>query len=626
MKTVRAVRRQLPGVACPARRLLGMFLPRRQACPREQRRGHATRREEVSPVTDALLRAILALAFVTVCALAAGPAPGAAPEQFQVWGGHAKAHTYLGDPGEDGAPAALPEATAEEKARGFLVISKPADFVIQPDFSPAAADRCAAIEARDCPGQYGPITFVVAALAPAEFSVSVTDLAGPGGRKIGVENFDVRAVRCVKVAAKGKAEVIPLLLEPAGKTAVGQGRLRQFWMTYHVPESAAAGTYEGRIRVLVGGAEKLALPLRLTVYPFALAEAGANLSMYYNNPTAAADLPLIEKQLRDQRCHGMNLAPLVLPVTRDGDLPREAVAPLLDAYKKVGFARPHLPIGLWNRITAEWLNTPDASIKMWGPWFRYYPFSERLDRRYVETVRMLRDEARARGLELVLSVADEAGSHPWTTDAAQHYNDLVKREVPDVLRELTVGGGWAMKRPEDELWKARINIWTTNRWLADKLPLVRAGDPKAVIQIYNMAGDGSAAGGIASVRAFFGFFLWRTGAAGAAQWTYYHNATPACNYTWPAADPSQGHVPTLRWEMAREGAKDRRYLATLEARLAGKTGPAADEAKKFLGDVAARIVLRTDQYDPIGGGRVPAEPPGTLDQWRGRIAGLIQRL
>jgi hypothetical protein len=42
--------------------------------------------------------------------------------------------------------------------------------------------------------------------------------------------------------------------------------------------------------------------------------------------------------------------------------------------------------------------------------------------------------------------------------------------------------------------------------------------------------------------------------------------------------------------------------------------------------LAARILLRTDQYDPIGGGRAAAEPPGTLDQWRGRMAELIQRL
>ncbi|MCX5673500.1 MAG: hypothetical protein NTX87_00690 [Planctomycetota bacterium] len=75
--------------------------------------------------------------------------------------------------------------------------------------------------------------------------------------------------------------------------------------------------------------------------------------------------------------------------------------------------------------------------------------------------------------------------------------------------------------------------------------------------------------------------------------------------------------------MLRPGRGGREPLHVLQ-QPDGRGRPAA--RKKFLGDIAARIVLRTDQYDPIGGGRVPAEPPGTLDPWRGRIAGLIQRL
>jgi hypothetical protein len=78
--------------------------------------------------------------------------------------------------------------------------------------------------------------------------------------------------------------------------------------------------------------------------------------------------------------------------------------------------------------------------------------------------------------------------------------------------------------------------------------------------------------------------------------------------------------------MVREGAKDRRYVATLEAKLSGKRGPAADEARRFLDEIAARIILRTDQYDPIGGGKIPTEPPGTYDGWRDRIADLILKL
>ncbi|MBE3070228.1 MAG: hypothetical protein IMZ66_08315, partial [Planctomycetes bacterium] len=491
------------------------------------------------------------------------PSPAAgAPEQFGLWGARAKAHAYLADAGLESAAPAPADASAGDKARGFITFTRPPSFAIKPDFVPTAEDRAAPLAAADCPGQYGAIVLGVLALQPGEFSVTVTDLAGPGGAKIAAANFDVRAVRYIKAAGKQGPEVTPVLLEKRDRVAVAAGRVQPFWITFHVPPGTAAGVYEGRARVLVGEAEKAALPVRLEVYPFILAEPDANLYLYYNNSTEAATLPLAARQLADQRCHGMNMAPLLLPVTSDGEMRREAIAPWLDLYKRIGFPRTHLHVGLWNRITAEWLNTPDKAAGMYCPWFRYYPFSEKLDRRYAETVRMLRDETRRRGLELVLTVSDEPGSHPWTTEATQHYNDLVKTEAPDVLRELTVGGGWAMKRPEDELWKGRIHIWTTNRWLTDKLDLVRQGDPKAVIQIYNMAGDGSVPGGITSARALFGFFLWKSKAAGAAQWTYYHNATAPNNYTWPAEDAAEGHVPTLRWEMVREGTKDLRYVTT----------------------------------------------------------------
>ena len=571
-------------------------------------------------------KVMLTVTALAAFGLAAGAWAGEPPEQFRLWGARAKAHPHLADPGLDApAPVAAP-ASDEEKSRGFIFFSKPPAFLIRPNHVPTAEERTPRLAARDCPGQYGPLEFAVLALRDGEFTVEWTGLTGPGGRKIPPEHLDVRVVRYAKVPSARGPEVVPILLESMFRKTVPAGRVQPFWITYHVPEGTEPGTYEGKVMIHLDNEVKLTVPLALTVYGFALVEPDVNLYIYYNNDINPAYQFAAERELADQRCHGMTMASLEMPVTRDGDLPRASAAPWLDLYRKAGFARPYLHTGLWNRLTAEWLNTPDKSIAMWGPWFRYYPFSEKLDRRFAETVRMLRDEAKARGLELMLAVADEAGSHAWTTEAAQHYNDLLKADVPDVLRELTVGGGWATGRPEDELWKGRINIWTTNRWLPEKLALVRAGDPKALLQIYNMGGDGSTGGGIESVRAFYGFFLWKSKAAGAAQWTYYHNGTPPNNYTWPADDPSQGHVPTLRWEMAREGTKDLRHLATLEKLLAGKTGPAAEAAHKFLDEIAAKIVLRTDAYDPIGGGRVPVQPPGTYDEWRARIAEFITQL
>jgi len=547
---------------------------------------------------------------------------GQLPEQFRVWGRRAAPHAYLAEPGPRRPGRVEVRASAEETGRGFIVFRRPTMEVVGPDFVPDIPDRCEVLAARDCPGQYGPVTFFVFALRKGNFSVRVSDLASDAGRSIRAQNFDVRAVRYVRAGGA----VFPLLLESFGSRDVPAGSTQQFWITYFVPPGTPPGTYEGEVRILRNGRLRLALPLRLRVNPFELVEPDVALYMYYSHSGDPAELLLIRKQYADQRCHGMNSGCVTPPVTRSGELSKEALGPFLDAYAEASFARREVRVSLWNRVTAEWLNAPDRSIGMYGPWFRYYPFSPELDERYVRTVRMIRDEARSRGLKLILAVADEPGSHPWTIPAARHYNELIRDALPDVVRELTVGGGWAMGQPEHELWKGLIDIWTTNRWLVDRLQAVRRDAPGAVIEIYNMAGRGSAPGGLQATRLFFGFFNWKAGVGGAAQWVYHHPATPEHNYTWPADDPSHGPVPTLRWEAAREGAKDRRYIATLEARLEGRTGPAAEAARAFLRELAGQVELRTGDYNPIDGGRVPAHPPGTYDAWRQGIADFIEQL
>jgi len=541
------------------------------------------------------------------------------PQQFRVWGDKAAAHPYLGDAGlNDAAPVPI-DASAQEKQRGFVLFFCQPFSVLPHDFAPGPGDRCVAVSAADCPGEYGPVAFGIEALRDLELTIACGELQTSAGQVITRENLDLRAVRYVKISYRGKPHVIPLLIEKQETIRIPAGRFALVWTTYYIPPDAPAGDYDGRLSIASDGKELASLPLRLTVYPLKLQDSTQQTYIYYNNSTNPSEFPRVLNELIDQRLHGMKGSTLIPPVRLDGELPRPAMARVLDLYKKAGFTKP-VHIGLWNRITAEWLNTPDRSIKMYGPWFRYYPFSDKLDRRYVDAVRMIRDEAKARGIEFELEVADEPGSHPWTTEAAQHYNDLIRRELPDVVRELTVGGGWAMGRAEHELWKGRIDAWTSNRWLADKLEIVQRDDPKARIGIYNMAGGGSGPGGICT-RSFYGFFLWKTGAVGAAQWTYWHSGTPEDNHTWPAADGRP--VPTLRWEAAREGAKDLRYLTALETKL--KSKQPSPESRKLLEEIRAGTELRTMDYDPIAGGRIPARRPQVYDQWRRRIAELIMR-
>jgi hypothetical protein len=182
-----------------------------------------------------------------------------------------------------------------------------------------------------------------------------------------------------------------------------------------------------------------------------------------------------------------------------------------------------------------------------------------------------------------------------------------------------------MGRREEELWRGRINIWTSNRWLPEEFAKVRRDGPQARIALYNMAGGGSGPGGPETARLFYGFYCWKTKAAGVSQWVYYHDATPADNYVWPAQDASEGRVPTVRWEAVREGVKDRLYLATLEDLLTGRADKDADRARKLLDEIAWAIALEPPASES-GGGRVRLHPAGTYDAWRERIMDAIEAL
>ena len=46
----------------------------------------------------------------------------------------------------------------------------------------------------------------------------------------------------------------------------------------------------------------------------------------------------------------------------------------------------------------------------------------------------------------------------------------------------------------------------------------------------------------------------------------------------------------------------------------------------FLAGHTCGELATLERYDPIGGGRIPAHPPGTYERWRAQIAECIERL
>jgi hypothetical protein len=50
------------------------------------------------------------------------------------------------------------------------------------------------------------------------------------------------------------------------------------------------------------------------------------------------------------------------------------------------------------------------------------------------------------------------------------------------------------------------------------------------------------------------------------------------------------------------------------------------QAQEFVDEISSIIELRHVDYDPISGGRIPAHPPGTYENWRERIVEFIESL
>lgn len=168
----------------------------------------------------------------------------------------------------------------------------------QPSFEPTAAEKAAGfvtfpghsenflfvntVPAREIVGK--PLTIAAArgerenavlGLFPtndvAGMSVSVSDLAGPGGAKIASTAVTARKIRnFLKRQSRTRVgNILPWLLEDFKTLDLKVGVTRGVWLTVVVPADAAAGEYTGSVKLTAAG-KSVEVPVKLTVYPFAL--------------------------------------------------------------------------------------------------------------------------------------------------------------------------------------------------------------------------------------------------------------------------------------------------------------------------------------------------------------------
>ena len=458
---------------------------------------------------------------------------------------------------------------------------------------------------RATPGEYEPFTF---AFRPRErleqvFIKASGPLVGPKGK------IDAASVKVCSIESYHGGEYD--VLAPVGNPWDMPAWSRElFWVTVHVPDDAASGLYRGEIVVTSQDKRVGAIALNLEVLPFRLEEPPYALGFNYSSPKDAKKLAV---HLRDMREHGMTtVAPLYnfhLPVN---DKDTSEIGQFIEAFKQAGFTK-----------TLYFASPMDLMFSLAG----YGPVdSQRFQRKYLNTMRLIFAETQKHDAPIIFSIADELTNRalpgikfgeqlarlcfeelpemPITSDMNGYLEVVTMAPYLDVA---TFNNGWD---GIDHHNKGRRLI---NREFIEEVQKLGA------IPWFVNAGEG---------RLPFGFFFWKMakyGVKGKVEW-YYNLGN---NEKGSVVRLDRDRVdPTLAYERSREGVDDLKYALKLESLVADakKTGrgqsDAIRRAEGVLKELGDSIIDNWTAYTDGG----EQWPPARFHQWRQRITDEILAL
>ncbi len=481
-----------------------------------------------------------------------------------------------------------------------LANNRPVDDTrFKPELFPLTQAPETTLECRACRGEFEPVSLLVFAARPARgFRVKAGDLVGPGNATIPASAIDIRVVKwwfqgagrsigynpkkelkaelllhddqlvrvdrkrkenflrstgtdgrnrwllCSGRSSKNLAGVRPVDSPRLQPLDIPAGRLREFWITVHVPDRSAPGRYRGFLRWRTRDGEAGKVPFQITVYPFVLAPSPLIYSIYYRGKLSKDGKPTIgsefksEEQYRaeifDMRDHGV-LYPTNYQGWDDGprlrrtlEIRREAGLPT-DCYFNLGRATGA-------PATRKALETLAADVRKWLGLCRKFGYRDI----YFYGI----DEASGKRL-----VAERAA---WKTVQNAGGKTFVAcylgtfERMGGLLNCAVLSGP---PRPAE-----------AQKWHSVNSLIFCYANPQVGVENPEV------------YRRNFGLLLWKNGYDGAMDYAYQH----AFHHIWDDFDDPRyrdhnftyptvhGVVDTIQWEGFREGVDDVRYLATLE--------------------------------------------------------------
>jgi hypothetical protein len=417
--------------------------------------------------------------------------------------------------------------------------------------------------------------------------------------------------------------VVPKTLEVAVPLDITAGRVRPYWITVHAPEGQPGGVYTGTITFRHAAGERT-LRLSVEVIPVRLDEpkvlygtlcinvlanlwkklppqADGSIARGEHDVAGATDmLRRADIMFHDQRQHGMTAMSLRSGskyLERDGHPYLPDLDAAIDLYKRYHFPQPliycagqMLKTNKVNRSASY--RDYDANVDL--------PIARKIASYYTQRFRE----------EGLPGIAFMPVEEPNLRSGVGFF------DPPDIRQQLARALTRAMKESG-----ATIAITCTPDsvnaaidYLDDWIVAYRKFSPslyaRAAAHHANLAvyANGTMMGqGTYFTRFLFGYFLWANNLHGMLPWTY-----PVQPKRFPVNVGGRGEgalnlhdgflgldgqpIPTIQWELGREGIDDVRYLVTLErladqARTLG-TPPeqaAAQSVQRFLESVRAGV-------------------------------------
>lgn len=489
----------------------------------------------------------------------------------------------------------MPEFSNKEFDQGLVTYTRSYISNIWPNTAPLRAEIDAPLRAFATPGEYEPLNFAILPLRDIKnVRVKFSDLKSKEGHSINASSIDTRFVKYMWTRPNYNylytTYRAPDVLMPMTSSNLKKGENFRVWATVRVGEATPEGIYRGKAEIFSGEKKLQEVMVELSVLPIKLLkDQGITYGMYYNNPLISANSAndgfsrewfrgKAEKEIRDMIEHGMNSVERTLPGKKNesGDFEPDfdSFSLLIDVGKRIGFSDRPMPLQLLTPVNLYFekygIEKPGLHLKnVKMPPQGYFDDITRL----IERIEV---ERKKRGWPEFLYYPLDEPEPINSPDVVPFVAKLMEsiKKVPGVRTYMTgnpinVHGG----PPWDPIYPF-IDVWCNQPFKPDFETIKSKTGPRKDAEYWcypnHVCGENDHTRNIGA-RMTYGFGFWRSGYRGLIPWIYQYNQGNPWNYldgqfsdVFLRTADDGSPIPTVTWEVYREGIDDMRYITTLE--------------------------------------------------------------